>query len=294
MTHLFGLLAWVLKNTMRPVWTFPALMIAVLIAAPARAEIALTFGTYAADKPTTTVKKYKPFLEYLANEMTHILEEQVTIKMKIAKDYETGIEQLITGEVDFARFGPASYVTAYQSDSGIEIVAMESKKGKKRFNGVIAVHAGSDIESLSELSQRSFAFGSELSTIGRYLAQSHLIDAGVTSQELSRYDYLGRHDRVGRAVGSGKYTAGALKEGTFKKLVASGVPIRALFEFENVTKPWIAASGMNPEVLAAMRQVMLETTDQAALKSISKDGFLEGSDADYDFIRDAMQRSSRF
>lgn len=268
--------------------------LAMAVSAPARADINLVFGTYAADKPTETVKKYKPFLSYLAQEMTQILGETVTIKMKIAKEYETGIEHLANGDVDFARFGPASYIKVHDRNRGIQIIAMESKKGKKRFKGIIAVHSSSTIQSLSDLNRESFAFGDQLSTIGRYLAQSHLINAGVTSQELSGYEYLGRHDRVGTAVGAGRFTAGALKESTFKKLVASGVPIRVLFEFENVTKPWLSASEMDQRVVIAMRQAMLDTTDPEILKTIAKDGFVQGSDADYNFIRKAMKHSQSF
>lgn len=264
------------------------------IAVPARADIDLVFGTYAADKPTETVKKYKPFLNYLSQEMTVALGEPINIRMRIAKEYATGIDHLANGDVDFARFGPASYIMVYDRDSDIQIIAMESKNGKKRFKGIIAVHSDSSIQSLSDLSHQSFAFGDQLSTIGRYLAQSHLIDAGVTSQELSGYEYLGRHDRVGTAVGAGKFTAGALKESTYKKLVQSGVPIRVLYEFDNVTKPWLAASGMDPKILTAMRQIMLNTTDPDVLNRIAKDGFVEGSDADYDFIRKAMKHSSTF
>lgn len=274
--------------------TLAAALCGIFHATSATAEISLVFGTYAADKPTTTVRMYKPFLNYLAQQMTDMLGEPVRITMKIARDYETGIEHLASGQVDFARFGPASYITVRERNEGIQIVAMESQGGNKRFKGVIVVHSDSAISTLSGLSGQSFAFGSELSTIGRFLAQSHLIEAGITSRQLSGYDFLGRHDRVGAAVGARRFTAGALKESTFEKLVASGVPIKVLFEFDNVTKPWLAASGLDPKILAAIRQVMLGTTDPEILDAINKDGFVEGIDADYDFIRDAMQHSAAF
>ena len=264
------------------------------LALPAWADINLVFGTYAADKPSTTVMKFKPFLSLLSQEMTAALGEQVNIKMKISKEYGESITHLVDGKVDFTRFGPASYIIAQQKNSGIEIVAVESNKGKKIFKGVIAVHKDSDIQTLSELSGLSFAFGDKMSTIGRYLSQSHLINAGITSKQLSGYEYLGRHDRVGSAVGEGRYAAGALKESTFQKLVKSGVPIRKLFEFDNVTKPWIASSEMDPTVLAAMRKVMLNLADTKALANIAKNGFLAGDDSDYDFIRKAMKHSSSF
>jgi phosphonate transport system substrate-binding protein len=185
-------------------------------------------------------------------------------------------------------------VTAKQKNSGVEIVAMESIKGGKLFKGVIAVRNDSTIQSLSELKDKSFAFGDELSTIGRYLAQSELLEAGISAQNLSNFEYLGRHDLVGTAVGNGSFYAGALQENTFKKLVKNGVPIRALITFDNVTKPWIASSQMSKNVLNAMREIMLDPKNLEEVRSIAKNGFLAGEDADYDIIRVAMERSANF
>ncbi|MFS4583556.1 PhnD/SsuA/transferrin family substrate-binding protein [Phaeobacter sp. C3_T13_0] len=260
----------------------------------ARADITLTFGTYAADKPTVTVKKYRPFLTFLSNRLGEALGEKVVVRMTVAKEYQEGINQLASGEVDFARFGPASYVHVMNQNPDIQIVAMESKKGRKRFKGVIVVHRDSTITDLSDLSGLSFAFGDELSTIGRYLAQSHLLEAGIDSDDLHTYEYLGRHDLVGEAVGAGKFTAGALKESTYKKLISKGVPIRILTSFDNVTKPWLASSALPEHVLLAMRQIMLSSENEEIVRRVSKNGFLEGADSDYDLIRDAMEQSQAF
>ena len=264
------------------------------LAHPVAADINLVFGTYAADKPTTTVRKYKPFLDHLAGRMSEVLGEPVVIRMRIAKEYEDGIAHLAEGSVDFARFGPASYVTVKDLNPDVQIVAMELKNGQKRFNGIIATHSDSNISSLSDLKGQSFAFGDELSTIGRYLSQSHLIEAGITSHELSYYEFLGRHDLVGTAVASGRFSAGALKESTFKQLVASGEPLKTLFVFENVTKPWLASSSMPSEIFGAMRQAILSIHDSEVLESISKDGFSIGGDEDFDFVRIAMRHSENF
>ncbi|MFV1441595.1 PhnD/SsuA/transferrin family substrate-binding protein [Phaeobacter sp. JH20_36] len=273
---------------------FCVCLMALLAPMTARAEITLTFGTYAADKPTVTVKKYRPFLTFLSNRLGEVLGEKVVIRMTVAKEYQEGIDQLANGEVDFARFGPASYVHVMKQNPDIRIVAMESKKGRKRFKGVIVVHRDSTITQLSDLAGLSFAFGDELSTIGRYLAQSQLLEAGIDSGDLHTYEYLGRHDLVGEAVGAGKFTAGALKESTYKKLIAKGVPIRILASFDNVTKPWLASSTLSEEVLLAMREIMLSSENEEIVRRVSKNGFLQGADSDYDLIRDAMEQSQAF
>ncbi|MQQ09697.1 PhnD/SsuA/transferrin family substrate-binding protein [Epibacterium sp. SM1979] len=265
-----------------------------VLSASVSAEIYLKFGTYTADKPTETVKKYRPFLMFLANRMSAELGEPVDIQMVIAKEYETSIDQLAKGEVDFARFGPASYIHATNQNPDVQIIAMESKNGQKTFKGIIAVHNDSNIQELSELAGLTFAFGDELSTIGRYLSQAQLLEAGITSDDLLSYDFLGRHDSVGLAVGAGKFTAGALKESTFKKLVSEGVPIRALVKFDNVTKPWLAAATLEPRIFAAMQKVMLASENEEIVRRVAKNGFLLGADADYQEIRRAMKRSADF
>jgi phosphate/phosphite/phosphonate ABC transporter binding protein len=272
----------------------PIVAISSASISPSYAQISLTFGTYAADKPTETVRKFKPFLDYLSTELSNSLGEPVTIRIKIASEYDQGISDLTEGRVDFSRFGPASYVTAKKQNPAIRIIAMESKNGKKTFQGIIAVHSGSDMQGVKDLKGRSFAFGAPLSTIGRYLAQAQLLDAGVTGNDLKRFAYLGRHDRVGRAVGNRDFDAGALKESTFRKLQAKNIPIKALLEFDNVTKPWIASSEIPVRIFDALTTAMLNAADPDVLKTVSKSGFLPGDDSDYDAIRSAMLRSTDF
>lgn len=273
-----------------------ALGLAISIAATTSAlsDITLKFGAYTADKPTEVVKQFKPFLDYVAQKMTEKLGEPVTIRIVVAKSYEKGIENLANGDVDISRFGPASYVTAKKMEPGIGILAMETKKGKKTFKGIIAVKEDSDIKSVVDLKGRSFAFGDPLSTIGRYLAQDYLMKAGIKSGDLDKFDYLFRHDRVGTAVGQGSFDAGALKSSTFKKLVQKQVPIRSLAEFDNVTKPWLHRAGLDGTVVEALKAVFLAIDDPDILKAFSKSGFVEGSDEDYQIIRDAMARAEYF
>ncbi|MBC8319032.1 MAG: PhnD/SsuA/transferrin family substrate-binding protein, partial [Desulfobulbaceae bacterium] len=188
------------------------------------ADVSLSFGLYASDKPTVIVKQFRPIINYLESSLHEKLHEPVHIKIQVASSYEKGIRSLETGAVNFARFGPASYVEVKTRNQGVRIIAIESKKGSKRFNGIICVQKDSPIIQINDLKGKRFAFGDQLSTIGRYLSQQYLFENGIMAADLSSYDYLGRHDKVGYAVGIGQYDAGALKESTFEKLLKKGVP----------------------------------------------------------------------
>ncbi len=269
---------------------------ATLASTPSFAEdpLRLNFGVYSSNKPSAMVKVYRPILKELETSMSARLNREVDIRMQIAKDYDQGISHLVTGRVDFSAFGPASYVEAKRMNEDINILAVENVKGSKVFYGVIAVGEDSPIQSIKELKGKSFAFGDEGSTIGRFLSQLELEQSGIRAGDLSRYEYLGRHDKVGTAVGAGSFDAGALNEKTFKKLVAAGEKIRELVRFPNAAKPWIARSGLSEDVLLALRASLLQVKDPAKISGLNINGFLEGDDDDYRVIRKAMENNQAF
>jgi phosphonate transport system substrate-binding protein len=260
----------------------------------AHGDVELSFGVYTSNKPTAMVRKFRPVLDALEERLAEELGEPVKVRIQVAKDYSQGIEHLASGKVDFSRFGPASYVEAKQTNPELRILAMERENGEKVFYGIICVTEDSSIHSVQDLKNKSFAFGSEKSTIGRYLSQLYLREHGVFATDLTRYDYLGRHDKVGGAVGAGDYDAGALNESTFKKLTAKGTPIRELARFPNVTKPWIARAGLPDRLFQALQNALLKIDDSKALAALKKDGFVLGDDQDFDQIRAAIDGNAAF
>lgn len=266
-------------------------------AASARTEpsaISLTFGVYASDKPSAMVEQIRPTLDVLERELANRLHRPVHIKLQVARNYQAGIADLVAGRVDFERLGAASYVLAKEEAPGIDILAAERFGDAKFFKGVICVGNSSGITTLAQLKGKTFAFGSEDSTIGRYMAQLYLARAGITAGELKSYQYLGRHDRVGMAVGAGQFDAGALEGTIFAKLVAAGVPIRPLASFRAPTKAWVARIGLDAPVKEELRRALLAVKDSKALAALRFDGFLAADDADYSLVRAAMKENGGF
>jgi phosphonate transport system substrate-binding protein len=260
----------------------------------ANADIKLSFGVYTTDKPTVIVKELRPVLRLLERSVSKALDEPVSIKLQIARSYTVGINDIITGKVDFSRLGPASYIESKRQQPNLQIIAIESIDGEKSFNGVVAVSADSPITEATQLKGTRFAFGDEASTIGRYLAQQYLFNEGVRASDLAHYDYLGRHDKVGTAVALGQYDAGALKESTYNRLLARGARLRVLATFPNVSKPWIAREGLDSKIILALKEALLAMKDPEALKALHKDGFIDGNDGDYAVIRQAIEQNSWF
>jgi phosphonate transport system substrate-binding protein len=274
--------------------SLPLALAAFIFSGDIHADLDLNFGVYTADKPSAVVRQFRPVLKAIEASMSDQRGEPVRIRMQVAKSYDEGLRHLVDGRVDFARFGPASYIAAKDLNPGLSIIAAEAKKGRKTFNGVICVRDDGDILTIGDIKGRRFAFGNESSTIGRYLAQQFLMEHGIHAADLGEYAYLDRHDSVGAAVAAGSYDAGALKESTFKKLKGQGKPLHALAGFPNVTKPWIARAGLDAAVAAQLRRALLDMQDPQAFKALKKDGFVMADDRDYDRIRQAIEQNPRF
>ncbi len=265
-----------------------------LSAAQASAQTQLVFGAYTSEQPSALVDQLRPAFDVIAQRLSADMGTPVTIRMQIMRTYEEGVQLIVDRRADFMRVGAASFITAREKDPGISLLVLESMGGKTTFNGVIAVHRDSDITRLEQLKGRSFAFGSSESTLGRYFAQQRLMRAGIRASDLARFAYLERHDKVGTAVGSGLFDAGALEETMFRKLADSGTPIRALVSYPNITRPWIVRGGLDSTLQAALRRQLLALDDKAALRAMRFDGFLDGRDADFEPTRQAMSEIREF
>lgn len=277
-----------------------ALLLAGIAAIPAPTSavedpkpMSLSFGVYQSDKATVMYRSFTPVLEALMTSLERRLGRPVDIKLTIFKSYEDGIESLARGEIDFVRFGPASYITAKAKQPGIELIAMETESGDKRFKGLIVVQKESPIRTIGDLRGKKFAFGDPNSTIGRYLAQAELIKAGITGRDLSDYQYLGRHDTVVKAVEIGDFDAGSVMQQTFDKANAKG-SLRVLASFDNVTKPWAARKGLDKSTLEAIQASLYSLNDPVVLKELKITGFVPTSDEEYRLVRDGMRLAEEF
>ena len=278
------------------VWILAGLLTPPVATLAEEKPLVLIFGVYTSDKPTEMYGKFKPVLAHLEARLQADLDQKVRIKLKIHKTYEAAITAFVKGEVDFVRFGPASYILAKKGNPGIELLAIELKGEKRirRFKGVIFCRDDSSIQTIRDLKGKKFAFGDEHSTIGRYLSQAVLVEAGIREKDLEYFKYLGRHDLVVAAVLYRHYDAGAAKISTYDEKKYRG--LKTLATFENVTKPWVARAGLHESIRKRLKKALLSIKDRKLLSSIGKKltGFGEVKDSEYEEVRAGMQESEEF
>jgi len=251
----------------------------------------LVMGTYASELPSEELEKLEPLREGLEKRLAAI-GFPVKIEIVIFPSYEEAVLQVARNKVDFARMGPANYVLVKRHNSGLKLLAMETKGGAKQLTGYISVPENSSVRKIQDLRGKRIAFGEQNSTTGRYFPQAALVDAGIFASDLAGYRYLGRHDKALSVLAAGSFDAASSNEVSFEKY---GVvrKYRIIHTMKSPAHAWIARSDLSAQVVEKLRQAMLATTS-AELSGLKRDGMAAGSDSEYDQVRQAMKTALRF
>jgi len=258
---------------------------------PGKELLHLKFGVYTFQTPSVMAKKFSPLLSALEASAADRLGRPVRIDSTIYRSYTNGHAGLLSGEVDFMRLGPASYVLMKQKRDGVSLLVAEENPIQCK----IFTRANSGIETLKELKGKRFAFGDPESTFGTILAKAALWRAGIRARDLSTNSHFPSHDKVAEAVlsnGTNRHDAGSAN------LVVLGPNVKVLHGFTNIIlrMPYVARDGIDPAVAQALKDVLLAPHSPSVLTNLDPKltGFREVSDQEYDSLREEMKEASQF
>jgi phosphonate transport system substrate-binding protein len=236
-----------------------AIVLAVFAAALQRSAAAaeplqLSFGVYTSDRPTDMYKAFKPILVHLESTLSKSLERPVQIRLRVFNSYDQARTALIDEDLDFARFGPSSYILAKEANPRIHLLAVEEQEGGLTFKGVVFTTEQTGVKRIADLRgkvvclRRHGLHDRALSGAAIPRRRRHLRERPLQVRLLAEARQGGR----GRA--RGEIRRGAAKEGTVAKFKGKGVKV--LETFDNVTKPWVARSKLDAKIIRAIEQCL--------------------------------------
>ena len=247
------------------------------------------FGFITRYNPRIMYEEYQPIMDYLTAETPYHFE------IRLGKTYQDAVNFLREGIVQIASFGPVTYLEARQGFGAIPILKPISKTGKPFYRSLIVVRKESDIQTLEDLKGRTFAFASVHSTSGNLIPRYNLARAGITLQDLASYINLKHHDSVAKAVLSGKYDAGAVKDIIAYKYLPKG--LRILHTSEPIPSvPLVVRPDCDPQLIQAVKNALLKIDIsnpkyQNLVSTWNREfqyGFVETSDDDYSQVRNML------
>lgn len=258
--------------------------ICLLMSSPALAGNELLLGVHPYKSAKILQKTFSPLAKHLS---------QITgqsVRIVISKNYQQHITQIGEDKLDIAYMGPVSYIKLIAEHGAKPILARLEINGRPTFQGHIISRTAGSIRSIADIKDKRFAFGNPASTMSHLVPRHMLWKAGITTENLAGFDFLGNHTNVALAVLSGKYDAGAVKEAVFHKNKSRGLHSVAttpqLSEHLFVTR-----SNMPKQQIKRIRDSMLTLHQQdtgiktlhAIKKTITK--LAPAADSDYNNLR---------
>ncbi len=246
------------------------------------------FGVISRYSPRSIISGYDPLMKYLSDNTPY------TFKLKLSRNYLETVNQLAEGIIDFASLGNYTYINAHRS-YGVRCIAMPiNKVGSLKNYDDIIVKQDSPAQSLEDLRGNSFAFASKQS-FSSWMGIWMLKDAGVSIEQLSRYEHHSYHDLVAEKVLRGDFDAGIVKTIVAEKYAPLG--IRTLSRSPAIPSvPLVAAPHVDTARVRIVQQALLELvslieTDQIDTKGWDAEvanGFMAGNDTLYNFPRQIL------
>jgi len=249
---------------------------------------ALTFGVHPFVSKLDLESKFDPLLTYLSE---HI-DEPITLN--IADDYDDHIVNVGLDKVDIAFVGPVSYVRMVKKYGKKPLLVKTEVNGESTFKGVIFSKKSSDINTLEDIRGKTVAFGDINSTMSHIAPRFTLLQAGINTEDLENYDFLGNHERVAFSVLLGQYDVGTIKQSIFNKYERQGLKLIAYTPAIS-NHIFVTSQHLAPEKVEKLRTLMLSLNENdkslSILNKIKKSitGVQSADDKDYDNLREILQ-----
>jgi len=247
----------------------------------------LTLGVHPYLTPPELLERFTPLARYLNEKTGH------TINVQVSDSYYDHIQRIGNGQLDIAYLGPSLYVELVKQFGQFPLLARMEIKSRPQFQGAIVVRQESSAESLADLKNKSFAFGSPHSTMSHLVPRYMLIQAGI-NENLASYSYLGNHESVALSVLLGQNQGGAVKEEVYEKYKERG--LRALAWTPEISEHlFVACTQLAEKEVDVIRQALLNLRqhdpEKVILSALKKNttALVPVSDQDYDNLREIIK-----
>ncbi len=254
----------------------------------------LVFGLIPVEGSADTTTRFTPLIEYLETEL------DLDIEANVGADYAAVILGMGADNVDLAWFGPKSYVEASERAGAQAFVVEDTLDSGVGYNGVILTNAQSDIMSMEDAQDRTFAFTDPNSTSGYLVPITHfLLEREVQPEQyFSQVIFSGTHEASILSVVNNNVDVAATNNLSLDQAIEKGIAtredFRTLWESDTIPGSPMAYREELPQSLKdAIREAFLSYDDPEGLEMLGLNGYVEVDDATYDAIRDLNEAQAR-
>jgi phosphonate transport system substrate-binding protein len=211
------------RSMKRPSFLLLTLSLAVAVLVPLRGQMSpahaadpdprkLRVALLPDESASTIIQNNQPLKVYLEKTLGREVELVVTT------DYGSMIEAMRFGRLELGYFGPLSYLLA-SSRSKIEPFAALVTDGSPTYTSYLIANTGAGVSKAEDVKGKTVAFGDPASTSSHLVPRSLLKDKGLVAATDYKFQHLGTHDAVARAVQAGHVQVGGISRPIFRRLI---------------------------------------------------------------------------
>lgn len=227
---------------------------------------------------------------------------QRRVELVPGASYGAVVEGLLSGAVDVAELGPASYtmVVSRQADAIAPFAALAGQDDATsvgRYHSVLMVRRDAGVASLAALRGRTLALIDPASTSGALLPRQAVRELTGTplEQHFGRVSYAGSHDRAIAAVREGRVDAAFVSSARVAEAERQGRLLpgewQALWRSVPIpTDPFVARQRLCAPVRDAIARAFLSGDEalRPMLDAFGGPAFVPVSDGDYRALRERL------
>ncbi len=250
----------------------------------------LVFGIIPTDSSDNVMERNENLIQYLEKRLG------VPVEIKTATDYAGVITAMQFKHVDFAYFGPKSYVEAAKRANAEAFVVEVSRDGAAGYYGTIITKKGSGLKTMEDIKGKIWAFTDPNSTSGTLVPTVYFYKELKIDPEkyFSKVIYSGSHEASMLAVKNGKVDAASTNDIDMAR--GDGKHWKVDEDFEIIWKsklipasPIAYRKDLPASLKKALKEAFVAFNDPVGLDKLKLKGYVEGSDALFDPIRDQME-----
>jgi phosphonate transport system substrate-binding protein len=249
------------------------------------------------------------FAQYMPRESARAAMEQIAaylgkglkrpIIVVVADEFDRVGAGLAAGDLDIAMLSPLLYVKAKRRYPGLRLISSIKSKGSTTYQGLILARVDRNINTLKELTGKTFCWVSRYSTSGYLFPMALFLSRKIDPAALfARSYFTGYHDEALRRLEAGVCDAAAVFSSTYFHAKVRGViktGIHVVAATEPIPRDAICAGrALTSDQIAEIRRVLLaydpaRHTDGKPLAGVFQiSSFVTVKDSFYDPVRRVM------
>lgn len=244
--------------------------------------------------PRKMVNDHQKILQYLKKELG--IEDA---RLVLTPNYDELNKFLKEGQIDIAWHGTLNYPQARMT-TGAKTILMPKRFNKTSYGGIIVVRSDSNINTVADLKGKSFAYVDKKSASGYFFPKMLMLENKIDpDKDISRVEYMKKHDNILYSVLYKKFDAGAVYDDARELLKTDEqrAQIKILAKTaEILNEPIMVRSGLSPEfekkIVDAFLKLNKDNPETAhVIENLGNvESFVVAADKDYDEIVTLTQK----